>query len=104
MAGDIRRYRFADGVLTASEYDVSKKKFTVAGDTYNANQFWKTLVDVDGTSNDVHATGEDLKDVLEAYNQNHLTTDGVAIAWDGNPEALNGPDSFWQVAKDAGWI
>jgi hypothetical protein len=105
----------ADGDLTSSiDYTISAKK----GGSFNTlltatqdKQFWTTTRDVDGTSNNIQATGEDLKNVLEAFNKNKLVTmaDGT-VGWNSatNSEAAlqvvgavaSGPDGFWAVGHD----
>src|SRR5262249_54418117 len=81
--------------------------------SYDATKFWKTFVDVNGnTGPGIYqtATGEDLKNVLMAFNSNKLVDDGVSIAWNNasNPATTitptdvraNGPDTFWDLVHD----
>src|SRR5262249_21810593 len=106
------------------EYNTSSKAFTFDANgantgtalTSNLNA-WQTKVDVDGNTyagqpNGVQATGEGLKNVLEAFNTNKLVTDGVFVAWNTGGENTvvidplglqpNTPVSSWKVALDHG--
>ncbi len=73
----------SDGNITSSDYNVSQKKFATDA-SYNATNFWNTSHDVDGTANNVQATGQDLKNVLEAFDLNHLRMEGIGCARENN--------------------
>jgi len=103
---------FADGVIDASDYDISKARLA---DTQSAEQrtlFWNTSVDVDSTDRNIHATGEDLKNLLDAFNNNKLITSAEGqVAWNQNdvsPQTIVEPvgvemnlaDAFWAVGYD----
>src|SRR5213078_4638614 len=98
---------FSDLVLNtaATDYSTSTGKFAVALTSAQDTTFWSTSKDVDGTSRDIHATGEDLKNVLEAFNTNTLqTTASDQIGWNNGTTLIgvqvNGPDAFWGLAHD----
>ena len=69
-------------------------------------------MDVDGSAANVRATGEDLKNVLMAFNSNKLVTSSASqVGWNQNttdPEhvvnavdvVLNEPDAFWLIAQN----
>ena len=102
----------SDGIITSSEYNTSTGKFATALTAAQKTSFWNTSRDVDGTSADIHATGEDLKNVLAAFNSNKLVTSADdQVGWNQNttnPEHVldvvdaqaNGPDAFWDVVHD----
>ena len=132
---------FSDGTITKNtgtganangDYNISGKKGTgfvdtlsfstlnnVTLDKFDATdrfEFWSTKVDVDATDANVWSTGEGLKNILDAYNNNKLVSDGTFVGWNmsGSPEtsviidpnnfASDGADAFWQVAKEAGLV
>ncbi len=102
---------FGDGLLNSTDYNLTKSTLTSATG-YNKTTFWSTSMDVDGTAADVHATGEDLKNVLMAFNTNKLITSSQnQVAWNQttvDPEHLVSPvnvvtndaDAFWLVAQN----
>src|SRR5262249_19194529 len=102
----------SDGNITSSDYNATTKPFALDA-SYNPTQFWKTPVDVNGnTGSGIYqtATGEDLKNVLMAFNSNKLVTDGVEVAWNTSSTPAttitptdgraNGPDTFWDLVHD----
>lgn len=103
---------FADGVLNASDYNISKASLTDVQSAAQRALFWNTSVDVDSTDRNIHATGEDLKNLLDAFNNNKLITSAEGqVAWNDNdvsPETIVEPvgvemnvaDSFWAVGHD----
>jgi hypothetical protein len=102
----------ADGLLNASDYSTSTGKFLTALTSAQDTSFWSTSRDVDGTSKDVHATGEDLKNVLMAFDTNKLVTSANdQIGWNLNTSdpqhivnvtgvQVNSADAFWGIAHD----
>ena len=103
---------FADGLIDTSDYSVSGGKFNTALTANQDKLFWNTSEDVDGTSKDIHATGEDLKNVLMAFDTNKLVTSASGqIAWNTNTSdpqhninlvgvTANTSDAFWGLAHD----
>jgi hypothetical protein len=103
---------FSDDVLNTIDYSTSTGKFLTALTATQDASFWTTSRDADGTTNDIHATGEDLKNVLMAFNTNKLVTSAFdQIGWNQNttdPQHIvnlvgvqaNGPDAFWDLAHD----
>jgi len=103
---------FADGVLDASDYNITKASLSDAQSAAQRALFWNTSVDVDATARDIHATGEDLKNLLDAFNNNKLITSAEGqVAWNQNdisPETMVEPtgvemnvaDAFWAVGYD----
>ena len=102
----------SDGILNTTDYNTSTGKFFTALTTAEANSFWNTSRDVDGTLANIQATGAGLKNVLEAFDTNKLVTsaNGDLIAWNANqtnPEHVvtvvgvtsNSADAFWALAK-----
>ena len=102
----------SDGILNTTDYNTSKGKFFTDLTTAEANSFWNTSRDVDGTLANIQATGAGLKNVLEAFDTNKLVTsaNGDLIAWNANqtdPEHIvtvvgvtsNSADAFWALAK-----
>lgn len=96
---------FADGTLDGNEY--KSGKFVSSQTTAQDTSFWSTTRDVDGTAANVQADGENLKDVLEAFNQNKLvTSNSDQVGWNTLGEGglnvvdvrADGPDVFWWVA------
>ena len=102
-----------DDLIDAADYNLSKGAFKSAQTSSQARSFWSVSRDVDGNvGTNVQATGEDLKNVLMAFNANKLVTSSNGqVGWNSNttsPESVfsiggivpNGPDAFWQVARD----
>jgi hypothetical protein len=105
---------FSDSNIDSADYTISAKKggsFNTLLSASQGKEFWTTTRDVDGTSKNIQASGEDLKNVLEAFNKNKLVTmaDGT-VGWNSatNSETAlqvvgavaSGPDGFWAVAHD----
>jgi uncharacterized repeat protein (TIGR01451 family) len=102
----------SDGVLNTSDYSTSTGKFLTALTAAQDTVFWNTSKDVDGTTNNTKATGEDLKNVLMAFNTNKLvTSNDDQIGWNQNttdPQhivnvigvTVNSADAFWDIVHD----
>jgi hypothetical protein len=103
-----------DGKVNSADYNTSTKAFLLDANGANSGtalttnlKAWQLFVDVDDTANNVHASGEGLKNALEAFNLGQLITsaDGAQVAWNvnGTPTNIhaNTTDAFWDVLADA---
>jgi hypothetical protein len=106
----------ATGVLdsgisgTAIDYNTKTASFTSTQLTSNTNA-WNQSVALGLSPTDFHISGEDLKNALQAFNQNQLITsrDGTTVGWNTGNGAMtdihtNNAAGFWTVLKDAGVI
>ncbi len=109
-----------NGVLESTEYNTTTKAFTfdANGSTRTGNaltsnlQAWQKDVDVDSTSVNVQANGQDLKNALMYFNQDQLVTvnGGSQVGFTADHVSLIGvpqnnvEDAFWGTLQTAGII
>ena len=104
-----------DGALSASgtgsgvEFNTTAGAFTSTALTSSKNA-WGTAESLGLSPTDFKVSGQDLKNALQAFNQNQLVTssDGMQVGWNSGGSItdihLNNANGMWTVLKDAGVI